>query len=87
MAHRYIELFLNSTAVGGYGGYGAVAGAAGQGAMGRGFNGGQWGDAQQTGYSDAAYGGETAVGRLVGGARGGPWYVGRLSSLTVTAVC
>lgn len=60
MAHRYIELFLNSTPAGGYGGYGGVAAAgAGQAAAGlgrAGFNGAQWGDAQQGGYTDAAYG-------------------------------
>ncbi|XP_043189168.1 heterogeneous nuclear ribonucleoprotein H2-like isoform X2 [Amphibalanus amphitrite] len=75
MAHRYIELFLNSTPAGGYGGYGAMAGAgagAGQaaGGLGRaGFNGGQWGDAQQGGYTDAAYGGGFGAGGY--GAMGG----------------
>ena len=65
MAHRYIELFLNSTPAGGYGAYGGVAAAGtGQaaGGIGRaGFNGGQWTDAQQGSYTDAAYGGE--IGR------------------------
>ena len=67
MAHRYIELFLNSTPAGGYGAYGGMAGAgagagAAAGGLGRaGFNGGQWGDASQAGYTDAAYGGDATA--------------------------